>query len=172
MISLQPQRLTTANFSDYGSVIEAGDNAQNQMNSGTFARFDNLSVVDYLEDRSTEVTKPAISIVRSQTPTSLPHKFDLVECHPLCSQAFIPLQNFQFCVVVAVPADEVKASNLRAFVTNGRQGISYHPGTWHLPLIAQSTDQEFLVVDQASRPGNLREHRFAAQITLLPVEEL
>ena len=168
MISLEPQPLTQANFADFGRVIEAGETAKNQMNSGTFARFDDLAFVDYAEAEQGEIAKPAISIVRSQTPTPLPHQFDLVECHPLCSQAFVPLANFCFYVVVAAKAPQIDAGDLRAFVTNGNQGISYYPGTWHLPLIAQSTDQQFLVVDQASRLGNLREHKFSHKITLNP----
>jgi len=167
MITLEPQKLSAENFSPYGRVIEAGDSADNQMNSGTFARFDDLAEVDYgAGDPADDVARPAISIVRSQTTTPLPHTFDLVECHPLCSQAFIPLAEFKFYVVVAAPAEQVEALDLRAFVTNGRQGISYHRGTWHLPLIAQDAGQEFLVVDQASRPGNLREHRFGEEIQL------
>jgi len=170
MITLEPEVLSAENFSTYGRVIEASDKAQNQMNSGTFERFNDLAQVDYAEHQQTnDVEKPAISIVRSQTITPLPHTFDLVECHPLCSQAFIPMTNFQFYVVVAAPAETVEAINLRAFITNGRQGISYHRGTWHLPLIAQVAQQQFLVVDQASRPGNLREHRFDEQITLKPM---
>lgn len=174
MISLEPQPLTQANFADFGRVIEAGETAKNQMNSGTFARFDDLAQIDYAGDQQNSASdkdteKPAISIARSQTTTPLPHTFNLVECHPLCSQAFIPRTHCQFYLVVAAPAEQVEATNLRAFITNGRQGISYHRGTWHLPLIAQDAGQEFLVIDQASRPGNLREHRFSEQIALNPI---
>jgi len=169
MITLEPQELSAENFSPYGRVIEAGDRAENEMNSGTFARFDDLAVVDYGDVLPGEdVARPTVSIVRSQSVTPLPHTFSMVECHPLCSQAFIPLAEFQFYVVVAAPAEHVEADNLQAFVTNGHQGISYHRGTWHLPLIAQEAGQEFLVVDQASRPGNLREHRFGEEIRLSP----
>ena len=164
MITLQPQLLSVDNFAPYGHVIEAAEQSNNQMN-GTFARFDDLALIDAKEPSPNESgAQTSISIVRSQIPTLLPHRFNLVECHPLCSQAFIPRSKFQFYVVVAPPCPEsenkVDAKDLRAFITNGHQGISYFSGTWHMPLIALAPDQEFLVVDQATRQGNLREHQF------------
>ena len=76
MITLEPQELSAENFSAYGRVIEAGDKADNQMNSGTFARFDDLAQIDYAGDQQNSASdkdteKPAISIVRSQTTTCL-----------------------------------------------------------------------------------------------------
>ena len=168
MITLHPQLLSAKNFAPYGQVIEAAEQSNNQMN-GTFARFDDLAFIDPKEQLSSEdQSQPSISIVRSQIPTLLPHRFNLVECHPLCSQAFIPRSQFQFYVVVAPPSSEVQAKDLRAFVTNGKQGINYLAGTWHMPLIALAPDQEFLVIDQAARRGNLREHQFDDFVTLNP----
>lgn len=170
MIVLSPQPLSKENFAEYGSVIESDDHQANQMNGGTFQRFDNLARVDAAQiagaDPDTAVTH--ISIVRSDVTTALPNTFTLVECHPLCSQAFIPLSQFRFYVVVGPAKQTIDASELRAFVTNGRQGISYYPGTWHMPLIAQEQGQEFLVVDQAARSGNLREHVLPEEVQLNP----
>ena len=103
MITLEPQKLTAENFSPFGRVIESGERADNQMNSGSFARFDDLALVDSAqEQQGIGSAKPAVSIVRSQTTTPLPHVFDLVECHPLCSQAFIPLAEFQFLSLIHI----------------------------------------------------------------------
>ncbi len=170
MIVLEPQLLSKTGFAAYGEVIEAGEQSARQMNSGTFQRFDDLARIDYSPvkagEQGDETAK--VSIVRSLAPTPLPHEFDLVECHPLCSQAFVPLAEFVFYVVVGPAQERIEASDLKAFVTNGRQGISYYPGTWHMPLIAQHSGQEFLVVDQASRVGNLREHLLPAPVRLNP----
>lgn len=168
MIVLTPKPLSKENFAEFGTVIESDDHQANQMNGGTFQRFDDLARVDAAQIAGTDLAPATthISIVRSQVTTPLPTRFTLVECHPLCSQAFIPLSEFRFYVVVAPAKQTIDAGELRAFVTNGRQGISYFPGTWHMPLIAQEPGQEFLVVDQAARPGNLREHVLPHEVQL------
>ena len=163
-MNLFSQPLTREDFAPFGEVIEASEHANSQMNSGTFARFDNLATVTNAPGSATS----NISMVRSQEPASLPYEFSLVEKHPLCSQAFIPLNNTVFYVVVGPPGDTIEAANLKAFVTNGRQGISYFPGTWHMPLISLARGQEFLVVDQANLPGNLVELPLVQSVVLNP----
>jgi ureidoglycolate lyase len=76
----------------------------------------------------------------------------MVERHPLSSQAFVPLSRLPFLVVVARPGDVPRADDLRAFVTNGRQGVNYARGTWHHPLIAFDESGDFLVIDRGG-PG-------------------
>lgn len=168
-VHLQPELLTKAGFAPYGDVIETTERASNQMNSGTFARFDNLATVATAPGSSEPST---ISMVRSEQPCSLPYEFNLVEKHPLCSQAFIPRTDIVFYVVVGPAGEQIAATDLRAFVTNGRQGISYLPGTWHMPLIALAGQQEFLVIDQAALPGNLVERVLPQQVILQPAEPM
>jgi ureidoglycolate lyase len=60
----------------------------------------------------------------------------------------VPLAPFRFIVVVAPAGPAVTPDDLRAFVTNGQQGISYARGVWHMPLIALEAGQQFLVVDR------------------------
>ncbi len=162
-VHLRPEPLTAAAFAPFGNVIETSARANNQMNSGTFARFDNLATV--ATDGNQHST---ISLVRSESPATLPHRFTLVEKHPLCSQAFIPRTEFVFYVVVGAAGERITAQDLHAFVSNGRQGISYYPGTWHMPLIALQRDQEFIVVDQSNLPGNLVELNLDQSVTLNP----
>jgi ureidoglycolate lyase len=100
-------------------------------------------------------------------PTSLPYRFDLVERHPLGSQAFIPLSHFRFFVVVALAAESVEPEDLCAFVTNGSQGVNYHRGVWHMPMIALEGGQEFLIVDCGVDGENCDEHYFSDPVTLL-----
>ncbi len=161
-MKLVSQPLSKENFAPFGEVIEASEHANNQMNSGTFARFDNLATVTNAPNGA----NATISMVRSQDPASLPYEFNLIEKHPLCSQAFIPLNDTVFYVVVGPRGDAIEAADLQAFVTNGRQGISYFPGTWHMPLIALAGGQEFLVIDQANLPGNLVELTLSQSLTL------
>ena len=44
------------------------------------------------------------------------------------------------------------------FVTNGRQGINYHRGTWHMPLIAFDAGQEFLIIERGGSESNCEQH--------------
>ena len=88
----------------------------------------------------------------------MPLKLTMVERHPLGSQAFVPLKPCKMVVVVAPPGEDVTAGDLRAFVTNGRQGVNYHRGTWHMPLIAFEAGQEFLIVDRGGSEPNCEMH--------------
>ena len=60
-----------------------------------------------------------------------------------------------------------EASDLVAFATNGRQGITYHRGTWHMPLIAFESGQQFLIVDYTGDEPNCDVHGLDEVVTLL-----
>lgn len=152
-ITLRPERLTSEGFAAFGEVIETSSGTANPMNSTQFERFDDLCNVD-LSDGG----RVSVSIARCKTPTSLPLRIELVERHPLGSQAFIPLSPSEMIVVVAPPRESVDVSDLRAFVSNGRQGFNYRRGTWHMPLISFSKGQEYLVIDRAGDRENCDEH--------------
>lgn len=146
---LQPLPLTAERFAPFGDVIETSALSSSGMNDARFERFDDLADINVDTGKGGHV---AISIARSKTPTIFPHRLDVVERHPLGSQAFIPLTNFSFTIVVAPTGESVDIDDLQAFVTNGRQGINYHRGTWHMPLISAEEGQRFLIVDRA--PGD------------------
>jgi ureidoglycolate lyase len=90
----------------------------------------------------------------------------MVERHPLGSQAFVPLSPCRMVIVVAPPGEGVDPGDLRAFVTSGRQGINYHRGTWHMPLIAFDAGQEFLVVDRRADMPNCEQHELDVVVML------
>ncbi len=129
------------------------------MNEARFERFDDLCNVNIAGD-------VAISVARCRTPTGLPLRVDMVERHPLGSQAFVPLTPCRMVVVVAPPRESVDAEDLRAFMTNGKQGINYHRGTWHMPLIALDAGQEFLVVDRGGSEPNCEQHMLDETVML------
>lgn len=162
MITLQPLPLTNERFTPFGDVIETSLHRAQGMNSAHFERFDDLCSV-VTDDHG----RVAISIARCRIATALPYRFDRVERHPLGSQAFVPLTPCQFMIVVAAPLQSVEAVDLTAFVTNGRQGINYHRGTWHMPLIAFAAGQEFLVIDRAGELPNCDEHTLDEPVTLV-----
>ena len=100
----------------------------------------------------------------------LPLRVDKVERHPLGSQAFVPLARTVMVLVVAPPGEGVRADDLKAFVTNGRQGFNYHRGTWHMPLIGLEAGQEFLVVERGGDGSNCDVHEFDEIIMLEHVQ--
>ena len=151
-ITLKPEPLTRERCAHYGDVIEGAADNPNVMNEARFQRFDDMCDVD-LGDGDV-----SISIARCRAPTVLPLRIDMVERHPLGSQAFVPLKPCRMVVVVAPPGESVDAEDLRAFVTNGRQGINYHRGTWHMPLIAFDVGQDFLIVDRGGEESNCDTH--------------
>ncbi len=149
--TLKPLPLTAERFAPFGDVIEASATSHGGMNDARFERFDDMANINVDTQNGGHV---AISIARSKTPTVFPHRFDMVERHPLGSQAFIPLSPFPFTIVVAPAGESVDIDDLQAFVTNGKQGINYHRGTWHMPLISAEAGQRFLIVDRAPGDGN------------------
>ena len=160
-ISLSALPITPERFAPFGDVIHASADAKAAMNDASFERFSKLADVD------ADGQQASISIARCRMPTSLPYRFDLVERHPLGSQAFVPLSHFKFFVVVAPAAESVEAEDLRAFVTNGSQGVNYHRGVWHMPMIALEDGQEFLIVDRGVDGENCDEHYLSDPVTLL-----
>jgi len=161
-ISLKPVPLTKERFAPYGDVIGASPECADAMNADRFERFDDLCGVDIAEGG-----KVSVSIARCRTATSLPYRIDMVERHPLGSQAFIPLTPCRMLVVVAPPGESVEEDALCAFVSNGRQGINYHRGTWHMPLIAFEAGQQFLIIDRGGDEPNCEMHSLEEPITLL-----
>ena len=160
-ITLQPELLTRERFAPYGDVIETSRERSDAMNEARFERFDDLCKIDLIDDG-----RIAVSIARCRTPTSLPLRLDMVERHPLGSQAFVPLSRCKMVIVVAPPEESVDASELRAFVTNGKQGINYHRGIWHMPLIAFEAGQEYLIIDRGGAEPNCDMHTLDDPILL------
>ena len=161
-IMLIPKPLTSERFAPFGDVVESVVDRTAAMNAERFERFDDLCRLDMSDDG-----RVAVSIARCRVATALPHRLDMVERHPLGSQAFVPLGPSRMIVVVAPPEESVEASDLCAFVTNGRQGINYHRGTWHMPLIAFESGQEFLIIDRAADQPNCDTHSLDEAVMLV-----
>jgi ureidoglycolate lyase len=161
-ITLTPQLLTKERFAPYGDVVESAAGNKAAMNASRFERFDDLCKIEMSKDG-----RVAVSIARCRVATELPYRIDIVERHPLGSQAFVPLGPSRMIVVVAPAEESVEAADLRAFVTNGRQGINYHRGTWHMPLIAFEQGQEFLIIDRAAGQPNCDEHMLDEAVMLV-----
>lgn len=155
MITLKPQPLTREAFAPFGDVIETLGAAHYPINEGTTERFHDLAAVDIAEGGG----RPLINIFRGQ-PRELPLPIRLMERHPLGSQAFIPTGPNLWLVVVAPAGDPPKPTDLRAFIAGAGQGVNYHRGVWHHPLIALEAVSDFIVVDRGGGGGNCDEYYF------------
>jgi ureidoglycolate lyase len=159
---LKIQPLTRAAFAQFGDVIETHGAPHFAINSGFAERFYDLARIDV----DAEGGRPLVSIFRAQ-PRATPLRLTLMERHPLASQAFFPLQDRDWIIVVASGPDPCQPRALQAFRTGGRQGVNYARGIWHHPLIVLAPDHEFLVIDRGGEGANLDEMPFPASTEVM-----
>ena len=64
---------------------------------------------------------------------------------------------------MALAFDETRPDEqqIYAFLSNGRQGVNYHQGVWHHPLITLEAKSDFLVVDRIGGGQNCDVHPLA-----------
>lgn len=148
-LAIEP--LTREAFAPFGDVIELADAKQIPINLGTTIRFHDLAKVDVTDEGG----RTLVNLFRGQ-PRELPFEVKMLERHPLGSQAFVPLNDKPYLVVVA-PAGDLDVTQIRAFVSHGWQGVNYAKGVWHHPLIALGEVSDFIVVDRGGDGLNLNE---------------
>lgn len=149
---LIPRVLTAADFAPYGDVIETSSAREiRSINYGHTQRFHDLARLDLAQAGGV----PLVSIFRS-SPLPRPLAVKVMERHPLSSQAFFPLDDRPYMVVVAA-AGEFAVENLRAFVASPRQGVNYHAGVWHHFSLALDAPSDFLVIDRGGMDKNCDE---------------
>ncbi|MPY24071.1 ureidoglycolate lyase [Shewanella psychropiezotolerans] len=141
--------LTREAFSAFGDVIEASTEAKNfAINGGLTHRYHDLAKIDVNDNDGHTL----ISIFRSN-PLEQPIAIKMMERHPHGSQAFIPLGNNPFLVVVA-PAGEFNINNIEVFIASSSQGVNYHKGTWHHFCLTLNSESDFLVIDRGGEGDN------------------
>ena len=151
MQPLQIELLTRAAFMPFGEVIELAGAHQFPINLGTTIRYNDLATLDVAAGGG----RGLLNVFRAQ-PRQLPYAVTMMECHPLGSQAFIPIGDRPYLVVVA-DGDAGGPAALRAFVSNGWQGVNYARGSWHHPLLALEGVSDFIVIDRGGDGVNLQE---------------
>jgi ureidoglycolate lyase len=161
MNTLRIERLTREAFAPFGDVIELDGARHYPINEGTTERYHDLAKVDVM----TQGGRPLINVFRAQ-PRTWPIAISMMERHPLGSQAFVPLSDAPYLIVVA-PAGELDAAGLRAFSTHGWQGVNYAKGVWHHPLLALDRVSDFLVVDRGGDGPNCDEVQLPQTLQLM-----
>ena len=149
-VSIEP--LTTQAFAPFGDVLETTEAPTTMINRGMCGRFHDLAQLDF-----THAGRPGISIFQAQA-YRLPLKLEMVERHPLGSQAFLPATSSPFLVVVC-PDAKGAPGRPRAFLTTSGQGVNYHRGVWH-GVLTPLEPCCFFVVDRIGPGSNLEEHWF------------
>lgn len=147
-LALKAEPLSREAFAPFGDVIDINSRTGEPINEGKALRYRDLANLDVMAEDG----RPALGWVRAQ-PQDMPLRVRRLLSHALSSQAFIPLGPTPFLVVVAPPGGGVETEAVRAFISNGHQGVNYARGVWHHPLVALHAVSDFLLVDRAG-PGD------------------
>jgi ureidoglycolate lyase len=151
---IKPIKVTRSNFATYGDLISTNDINPIDINAGYAKRFDNLADLNTSKDGG----KSIVSIF-SALKRTFPMTIDMMEKHPLGSQAFIPMKETTFLCLVALPGELPEINKIQSFIIPPKMGINYKPGVWHFPLIS-TEDTDFLVIDRKGSGKNLIVHKF------------
>ena len=147
-------------FSKFGDIIQKKNALElRSINQGTTTRHHNISKLS-LESKN---GNSAISIF-SGSPRDLPIEIKIMEKHPIASQSFLPIQDYDWLIVVCEEKNELPDLNtLRCFLVDGDTGITYNQNVWHHPLLVKKK-QDFWVIDrindQENPSINLQEYHF------------
>ena len=146
---IKPIPITSKNFSKFGDMITTENIKPLEINNGYAKRFDEIAKLD----TSSENGETTISIF-SALKRSFPMKVDMMEKHPLGSQAFIPMKETTFLTFVAPEGEKPNLEKIECFIVPKGKGVNYKAGVWHFPLIS-TEDMDFLVVDRKGSGDNL-----------------
>ena len=153
-IKIKPKRVNKSNFRKFGQIIDTSKKKFFRINDGYAKRYDNLGKIN----TSTKKGKTIVSIF-SAKKRSFPMKVDMMEKHPLGSQAFVPMKETSFLVFVAPKANKPDLKKIESFRIPKQTGVNLNPGIWHFPLISIK-NMNFLVIDRKGKGNNLIIHKF------------
>jgi ureidoglycolate lyase len=150
--------LTPEGFAPFGEVLEATGEPDRLINQGLCGRWHDVANLDIVDGRA------GLSLFRSET-RALPYRLEMVERHPLGSQAFLPMSHDPFLVIVA-PDQDGTPGTPQAFRTAPGQGINIARNTWHGVLTPLHAPGLFAVIDRIGEGANLEEHWFEEPFTV------
>ncbi|MCR9109637.1 ureidoglycolate lyase [Marivita sp. XM-24bin2] len=147
---IKTEPLTAEAFAPFGDLLDCAGDPDKIINQGLCGRYHDRATLDFADGRA------GISIFKAEL-RSLPYTLDLLERHPLGSQAFVPMSHDPFLVIVA-PDKDGKPGMPRAFLTQAGQAINFHRNTWHGVLTPLAGSGLFAVIDRIGDGNNLQEH--------------
>ena len=158
---IKPIEINKSNFAPYGDLISTENITPIDINAGYAIRFDNLADLNTSKDNG----KTILSIF-SALKRTFPMKIDMMEQHPLGSQAFIPMKETTFLSFVAPLGKTPDIDKIQSFIIPPNHGVNYKAGIWHFPLIS-TEDTNFLVIDRKGKGENLIIHKFEKEKIIL-----
>lgn len=150
MQQISARALSAEEFAPFGDVLETAGEPDKIINQGLCGRFHDRAKLDFGPGG-----RAGISLF-SAVPRSLPYRLEMVERHPDGSQAFVPMHQNPWLVIVAEAGD--RPGTIRAFLAAPGQGVNLHRGTWHGVLTPFLEPGLFAVVDRIGTTANLEEH--------------
>jgi ureidoglycolate lyase len=156
---LQTQPLTTNAFRAFGEIIDATGEPDKIINQGLCGRYHDLVQLDFTTG------KAGISVFNAEA-RSLPFKLEMMERHPEGSQAFIPMHQYPFLIIVSHDKNGVPDTPI-SFISKPGQGINIFKNTWHGVLCPLHSPGLFAVIDRIGEGPNLEEHWFKKVWTII-----
>ena len=156
---LQTQPLTSNAFRAFGEIIDATGEPDKIINQGLCGRYHDLVQLDFTTG------KAGISVFNAEA-RSLPFKLEMMERHPEGSQAFIPMHQYPFLIIVSHDKNGVPDTPI-SFISKPGQGINIFKNTWHGVLCPLHSPGLFAVIDRIGEGPNLEEHWFKKVWTII-----
>lgn len=155
MLTIKPQPLTREAFAPFGDVIQIEGSNHFEINSGYTTRVHDLIDIQL----GGESARAQFSFFLGRPR---PFEIKMLEKHPLGSQAFYPIEDKRWLVVVAsAPEPE----SVCAFWASGRQGVNYHQNVWHHPLLVIEP-QQFVIIDRGGDGHNCDEVELVTSVLI------
>lgn len=157
-VAIYAAPLNAEGFAPFGDVLETKGAPDQIINQGLCERFHDRAKLDFNGGRA------GISLFDAE-PRALPYALDMMERHPLGSQAFIPMTDKPFLITVSL--DNAGVPDLpRAFLSSPGQGINFHRNIWHGVLTPLHAPGLFAVIDRIGESNNLEEFTFDTPYTV------
>jgi ureidoglycolate lyase len=137
-------------FAPFGDVLDCAGEADLLINQGLCERFHDRANLEFAEGG-----RAGLSLFRSRN-RALPYALDMMERHPLGSQAFVPMSMDPFLVIVA-PDEGGRPGRPIALRSAPGQGINFARNTWHGVLTPLAGPGLFVVIDRIGEGNNLEE---------------
>ena len=121
---IKPKLITKENFKKFGDMISTEDIKPLEINNGFAKRYDGIANLDTKKNNGESTI-----CIFSALKRSFPMKIDMMEKHPLGSQAFIPMKETVFLSFVAPEGDKPDLTRVEAFIIPKGIGVNYNPGS-------------------------------------------
>ena len=146
-VHIQP--LTSEAFAPFGDVLDVSGQPDKVINQGFCQRYHDRAKIDFSNGQA------GISLFNAE-PRTLPYELNMMERHPLGSQAFIPMTHNAFLITVAQDENNSPA-RISAFLSEPGQAINFHRNIWHGVLTPLQSPGLFAVIDMIGPGTNLEE---------------